>query len=52
LDIKNIQGNVIIDDGSGDINISGVDKNVTLIHVGSGGVELNAIKGQIIKMNK
>ena len=49
ITVKSVKGNVRIDDGSGSINVSDVEKDVILKATGSGGVNINNVKGKIIK---
>jgi hypothetical protein len=39
----------VIDDGSGDIVIDGVEKDVTFKEVGSGGLKIRNVKGKVKK---
>jgi len=39
----------VIDDGSGDIVIDGVEKDVTIEEAGSGDIEINNVKGRVRK---
>jgi len=42
-------GSVEIDDGSGDIIIDGVEKDVTIEEAGSGDVRIRNVKGKVRK---
>ena len=49
MKIYKITGSVTVNDGSGDIIIDRVEKDVIIIHAGSGGLKLRNIKGKVSK---
>jgi hypothetical protein len=49
IDVRRIGGTVTVDDGSGSISIDEVGKDVRIVSAGSGGVDVNGVKGRVIR---
>ena len=49
IDIRRVGGTVTVDDGSGSISIADVTKDVRIVNAGSGGLEIDGVKGRIIR---
>jgi hypothetical protein len=49
ISVVNVKGSVTIDDGSGSITIDGVEKDLILKDTGSGGLNINNVKGRVVK---
>jgi len=47
--ISKITGSVVVSDGSGSIDIDGVDQDVTIREAGSGGLSIHDVKGKVSK---
>jgi DUF4097 and DUF4098 domain-containing protein YvlB len=47
--IRGVGGTVTVDDGSGSISIKDVEKDVRLVSTGSGGVDVENVKGRVIR---
>jgi hypothetical protein len=49
IDVRRVGGSVTVDDGSGSISVDGVEKDVRIVSAGSGGVDVNGVKGRVIR---
>jgi hypothetical protein len=49
ITIVNVGGSVTVDDGSGSITVDGVEKDLILKDAGSGSLNINNVKGRVIK---
>lgn len=49
IDIRGVGGTVTVDDGSGSLSIEDVGEDVRIVSAGSGGVDINDVKGRVIR---